>query len=145
MLYAAAVLAAPGGVAVPPRLLAGVGGLVHVERAAEVILAPGGSAVVGVDDPVVGGQHAVAGDVVAEVVVGDRDDAVGVDVDGRFEGLVGEGVARRLVDLDGRRPRQPAVVGVRHHDEVVAVGVVLVVLPGDVHASAVRAVAVVDR
>jgi hypothetical protein len=36
-----------------------------------------------VHDPVVGGQSAVAGDVVPEVVVGHRHDAAGVDVHSR--------------------------------------------------------------
>jgi hypothetical protein len=49
----------------------------------EVVLRPGRHAVMRVHDPVVGGQSAVAGDVVPEVVVGHRHDAAGVDVHGR--------------------------------------------------------------
>jgi Glyoxalase-like domain len=98
---------------------------------------------VGVRDPGVCRQLPVALDVVAEVVVGDRHDAVGVDVHRRLEGLVGERVARRLVDLHRRRPRQPAVVGVREQDEVVTERVVVMVLPRDVDPSRVRAAAVV--
>jgi hypothetical protein len=50
---------------------------------------------------VIGGQGAVAGDVVAEVIVGDRHDAVRVHVYRRLEGLVGERVTRRLIDFTG--------------------------------------------
>src|SRR5919201_624272 len=49
---------------------AGVRRLMHIERARQMVLRPSGPAVVRVVDPVIRGQGAVGGDVVAEVVVG---------------------------------------------------------------------------